>query len=332
MNSTLRFDYNLPWRGAVIGAIFYVGLSFLIARLAKGVEGVVFFGLIALSAMFALLSLFMIARRLVFPRVLEMNDDAILYPHGFPKTRITRIPYADIIWMRGGGMVNHPSFCITTGRGSFEVGAARFTDIESYHAAKDFIYSKASAKMADKDEQAKIRATFPDPIQESGAWPRYRTHLALSKPLPLRLAKALWFFVRCLGIIFLPWLLLRLFHMPTASIAEFLGLSVSVTIFFTLLHWLNATYPARETKITVHSNGITQLSGKQTFSWNYRDFSGWAVVERQFEGRILHILMLKRPTYVVTFALPDTSTRDQFIQLLRDKQIPQLSDLKPPWE
>jgi hypothetical protein len=332
MNSILRYDYNLPWRGAVIGAIFYAGLSFFMAHLAKGGAGVVFFGLIALSVMFAILALFMIARRLVFPRVLEVNDDAILFPHGFPKTRITRISYADIIWMRGGGLVNHPSFCMTTARGSFEIGAARFTDIESYRAVKDFIYSKASVEMANKDEQAEIRAAFLDPIQEPAAWPRYRRHLVVSGPLLPRLAKALWFFGRCLGIIFLPWIILRLFQMPTVSIAEFLGLSVSATLFFTLLHWLNATYPARATRITVHPNGITQLSGKQTFNWNYRNFSGWAVVERQFEGRILHILMLKCPTYVVTFALPDTSTRDRFMQLLHDKKIPQLPDLKPSWE
>jgi len=332
MNSTLRYDYNLPWRGAVIGALFYVGLSFLTAHFAKGVAGVVFFGLTALSAMFAILALFMIARRLVFPRVLEVNDDAILFPHGFPKTRITRISYADIIWMRGGGLGNHPSFCMTTSRGSFEIGAARFTDIEGYRAARDYIYSKASETMADKDEQAKIRAAFPDPIQEPGAWPRYRTHLVVSKPLLPRLAKALWFFVRCLGIIFLPWILLRLFQLPTVSVAEFLGLSISVTFFFTLLHWLNATYPARATKITIHPNGITQLSGKQTFTWSYRDFSGWAVVERQFEGYVLHLLLLKRPTYVVTFVPPDTGTRDRFMQLLEDKKIPQLPDLKPSWE
>lgn len=332
MNSTLRYDYNLPWRGAVICAIFYAGLFILTAHLAKVAAGVVFLGLIALSGLFAVLALFMIARRFLFPRVLEVNDDVILFPHGFPKTRITRISYADIIWMRGGGSENYPSFCMTTGRGSFEIGAARFTDIESYRTVKDFIYSKASVEMANKDEQAKIRAVFPDPIQEPAAWPRYRTHLVVSKPLLPRLAKAMWFFVRCLAIIFLPWMLLRLFQIPTVSIAEFLGLSVLVTLFFTLLHWLNATYPARTTRITVYPNGITQLSGKQTFNWNYRDFSGWAVVERQFEGRILHILMLKLPTYVVTFALPDAGTCDRFMQLLHSKKIPQLPDLKLSWE
>jgi hypothetical protein len=32
------------------------------------------------------------------------------------------------------------------------------------------------------------------------------------------------------------------------------------------------------------------------------------------------------------FALPDASTRSQFMQLLHDKKIPQLPDLKPSWE
>jgi hypothetical protein len=147
-----------------------------------------------------------------------------------------------------------------------------------------------------------------------------------------RLAKALWFFVRCFGIILIPWLLLHFFQQPTVSAAGFLGLSIPVTLFFTSLHWLNATYPARATKISFRDHGITQLSGKQTRDLNYRDCSGWTVVERQFEGRVLQILLLQRRSYVVEVVLPDTNTRERLVQLFHDKQIPHAPDLKPSWE
>src|SRR5665213_559023 len=141
MNS-LRYDFNLPWRGAVIGAVFYAGLSFFMAHLAKNGAGAFSICLISLSVLFAILALFMVARRIIFPRMLELTDDAILFPHGFPKTRITRIVFGDIVGMRDGTLTAHPSFSMATGNGTFEIGAARFKNIEHYHAVRNFICSK----------------------------------------------------------------------------------------------------------------------------------------------------------------------------------------------
>src|ERR1035438_5872005 len=99
MNLPFRYHYDLPWRGIVVGTLFYAGLSVLVAYLARDASGVIFGGGIALSAMFAVLALIMVTRRLIFPRVLELTEDAVLFPHGFPRTRVTQIPYADIIRM-----------------------------------------------------------------------------------------------------------------------------------------------------------------------------------------------------------------------------------------
>jgi hypothetical protein len=196
-------------------------------HLAKAFAGIVFVGLIALSAMFAVLAVAMLTRRLVFPRVLEVSDDAILFPHGFPRTRITRIPFTDIL---------------------------------------------------------------------------------------------------------LPWLLLNLFQLPTISVAGFLCLAIPVALFFTSLHWLNSTHPARATRISFRDRGITQLSGKQTRDLNYDECSGWEVVERRFEEHVLHILLLQWRNHVIEVALPDANTRDRLAQIFRDKQIPHSPDLKPSWE
>jgi hypothetical protein len=336
MNS-LRYDFNLPWRGAVIGAVFYVGLSFFMAHLAKNAAGSFSICLISLSAMFALLALFMMARRVVFPRVLELTDDVILFPHGFPKTRITRISHADIIRMRDGALTAHPSFSMATGKGTFEVGAARFKNIEHYHAVRNFICSKTSILLPEGKSGESVWKTgwSPNPIlywKEPEDYIRYRTHIAVSKPLLLRLARAGWFFARCLGFIFLCWLFFNFSQLPALPDGGFLVLAGFVALFFTSLHWLNATHPAHVGEITVRENGITELSGKQTRNLNYGDCRGWAIVERKFEGYTFLILLLQRPKYVFEVALPDINTRDRLIQIFNGKKIPQLNDLKPSWE
>src|ERR1017187_271600 len=312
---TLRYDYNLPWRGVVIGTLFYTGLSALMVHLARDTSGVVYFGLIALSVMFALLAFIAAIRRSLFPRVLELTEDAVLFPHGFPRTRITRIPYTDIIRMKDGPPGPNTSFSMVTGRRSFEIGAARFPSIESYHAARDFACSKASIVMSqgDKSPSGWKLWGFPEPLVrwvEPENWPRYRTSLVTAKPLLPRLAKALWFFIRCLGIICLPWLLLRFFQLPTASTVGFLCLSIPATCFFTLLYWLYTTYPARPTEISFRERGISLFSGKQFADLSYQGFSGWAVVERQFEGSALHILLLQRRARILAYALPDSRSEE----------------------
>src|SRR5437868_6839622 len=120
MNPPRRYAYNLPWRGAVAGAISYTGLSVLMVHWARDFTGVVFIGLIGLCAIFAVLAVTMLIRRLLFPRALELTDDAILFPRGFPRTHIARIPFTDIIrmsWTRMG-------LYIATAKGGFEITAS----------------------------------------------------------------------------------------------------------------------------------------------------------------------------------------------------------------
>ena len=338
MSQPIRYSYDVPWRGVVIGTLFYAGLAILMARLASDVSGVLFGCGVALSAMFAGLAVIMMTRRPIFPRVLELSEDAVLFPHGFPRTRVTRIPYTDIIRMNEWVRTGTASFCLVTAKGRFEIGAVRFADLASYEAVRDFVCSRTSVVMTRPDRfdprDWRIQG-FPEPILrwvEPADWPCYRTNLVVSKPLSPRFAKALWFFVRCFGVFLFPWLMLHLLQLPTISIASFLWLVIPVTWFFTSLHWLNATHPARATEISFRDHGITQLSGKQTRDLNYRDCSGWNVVERPFKERVLLILLLQWRSYVIEVALPDTNTRTRLVELFCDKQIPHSPVLKPSWE
>jgi hypothetical protein len=240
--------------------------------------------------------------------------------------------------MRDGALRLGTSFCMFTAKGQFEIGAVRFPDRESYDAVRDFICSKSSIVMTplDKIEPADWRIWgFPEPILrwvEPADWPRYRTNVVTSKPLLPRLAKALWFSVRCFGVILFLWLLLHLLQLPTISIAEFLWLVIPVTLFFTSLYWLNAIHPARATEVSFRDHGITQLSGKQVRDLNYGDCSGWNVIERRFKERVLLVLLLQWRAYVIEVALPDTNTSNRLAQLFQDKHIPHSPDLKPSWE
>jgi hypothetical protein len=339
MNQACRYGFNLPWAAAILGVIFYAGLSIYMVYLARDFAGVVYFGFITLSSIFAFLAIFMIARRLVFPRVLELHDDAIVFPHGFPRTRITRISYGDIIRMSEGLAGNNHGLCIVTARGTFQIAASYLPNMENYRAVKDFISSKSSIAMGHcgllKHGDWRLFG-FPEPILhwvEPEDWPRYRTRLATSKPLLLPLAKALWFFTRCFGIIILPWFILRLCRVPTAPTFDYICLSSAVAFFITLIyHWLATIWPVHATVISFRNRGITQFFGKQTRDLNYHDLSGWTVVERQFEGRALHILLLKRRTQIIELALPDSNTRDRIVQIFHDKQISHSPDLIPSWE
>src|SRR5689334_5057711 len=102
MSPNRRYRFNLPWPTAIFGAAAFAGLSAYVVYLGREYAGAVFAGFIVLSAVPAICGVVLISRRLMFPRVLELTDDAILYPGGFLKTRIRPIPYADIL-----RIVNH---------------------------------------------------------------------------------------------------------------------------------------------------------------------------------------------------------------------------------
>ncbi|MCY2977267.1 MAG: hypothetical protein NTU79_01200 [Planctomycetota bacterium] len=136
----------------------------------------------------------------------------------------------------------------------------------------------------------------------------------------------------------LPWLYLAgPFQLVAVCIFSFRAASV-LTIFITMLHWLYGIYPVRsETKISFRDQGITErLPNGQQFDCNYRQFFGWAMIERPFKGHLLQILLLKRlvkgRTFSLEIALPDANIRDQVVQILNDRHVAQAPDLKPSWE
>lgn len=350
MNTTNRYHYELPLRATALGILFYLGISAWMVHLAWGFAEMSHLGLIALSVIFATLALVVLIRRIAFPCTLELTDDAILLPRGHPWPRITTIRYADIISIKDCG----DSLTVATGMGSFWVGAIRF---EGYGAVREIISVKTAIALPPVDG-TDIRPKFdseelPRPLVQwvqPEDWTRFRTRVEISKPVLYQLRTELWFFVRCyafccaffvvpfLGFVILPWLYLAgPFQLVAVCILSFRAASV-LTIFITTLHWLYGIYPiCSETKISFRDQGITErLPNGQQFDCNYRQFFGWAMIERPFKGQLLQILLLKRlvkgRTFSLEIALPDANTRDQVVQILNDRHVPQAPDLKPSWE
>ncbi|HLJ11947.1 MAG TPA: hypothetical protein VKU82_12195 [Planctomycetaceae bacterium] len=348
MSTTNRYRYESPIRLTVFLAVFYIGLSAWMAYLAKGHAELraVFIGL---SVIFGAFALVVPIRRLAFPYTLELTDDAILLPRGLPWPGTTTIPYADIIGIQDYGN----SLWISTSDGGFGFPTTQF---DGYRAVRDGI----SVKTAIEFEPPHVRGilpkfysdTFPGRLVqwvEPEDWSRLRRRAEVSKPVLYQLRTELWCFVRCFafcrafiivcpGLLLLSWIFtLAPFQFFDFSVRCLAGASFLASI-FTLLHWLDRINPVRpETIISFRDRGITsRLPSGQEFSWNYRQLCGWAVIERQFRGRPLQILLLRRlekgQACDEAIALPDATIRDQVLQILKDRQVPQAPDLKPSWE
>lgn len=344
-HATRRCRFELPRRAAVLGVVICLGLSTGTVHLARGFTGIVSAGLLLTGGIFAVLAAMVPIRRFAFPRTLELTDEGIRFPHGYPWTTISTIGYADVVRIQD----HREGLTVVTGQGHYSITACCFEDAEQYHAVREFIGVKTSIALSPHaprllgwreallggPQLPPLGGGFPPPLVrwlEPEDWARYRTHVARSKPIAARLRREARFFARCLGVLVLPWLVLQLLHIPTSSAQLHLALSVVTTLFFTLIHWLNATYPVHTTEISFRDNGITRLADKQDWDWNYTRFCSWAVIEREFQGRMLQILLLQSPADDVALALADADVRDRAVRILRDKHLPELPELKPSWE
>ena len=340
MEPPRRYAFNPPWGTLIIGIVFFGALSGYLFHLAGGFHGLISFLWIAVSAIFAVLALIGVIRRLVFPRVLELSGDAVLLPHGVLRTRIAHIAYDDIMRMWENRRGNQTGLWLVTSRRHFAITASHLPDAACYEEVRYFIVNHVSgAEIPDEMRESSGGFYWQDLTKpmlrwvEPEAWACYRRSLNVSKPLFSRLAGGLWYFFRCFAIVMLPWLLLRAFQLPTLSVAGYVGLSVSFSLWFTWLRWLSFNHPVHVAEISYREMGLSRFQGKQTADWKYQGFSGWCVIERPFAGSVISILLLKQKVSgsVRAFALPDNDTRVQTVKLLSGK-VPESPDLMPSWE
>jgi hypothetical protein len=342
MGSICRYNIESPRRVFVLGVAIHVGLSAFAAFQAVRSTDLALFGWLVLSAICGVLALILTIRRLVFPRVLELTDCAILLPRGYPWPRIVSIPYADIIRIRDCG----DSLTVHTGKGGFTIGIFRF---EGLQTVKEVISTKTSIALPGVQPATATGfpprlevpwGDFPPPLvhwTEPEDWSRYRTRIALAD---FRLTKELWFFVRCFVVLFCIWLPMGLLHfwcyrlsIVSFPIYSLVNLAVAA-LFITAIRWIYKGTPVPPSiEISFRDNGITTvLINGQDADWSYRNVVAFSVIDREFQGRVLQILLLKADRYDISLALPDDGVRDRVTQILAEKQVPQVADLKPSWE
>lgn len=320
-----EYRYNLPWTGVWLGAVINSLFAFAVGWLARNQTGPVHAVLMILSSLFILLALMGLARRVFFPRVLRLDENAIYFPRGFSASRANRIRYADIVRVIESNRQRISLHLMTNGR-QFWIDAPSLGSPRNYIAVRAMILERASistsSASANVPDSGKWRE-LPEPILHSvepAEWPRYRSHLVTSSPLAPRAAWILWFFVKCFGIIIIPWIILRLCGLAGSPLS-YLPLAATVSFLFTVLRWYGAIHPASQKALTFRAHGITLRYGKQFADYYYEDLVGWNIVQRSFDGQTLDVLLLRVRKWEVAFAFPDTETRDRTTQILREKGV-----------
>jgi hypothetical protein len=334
-----KYLFNLPWAARVAGVLFYCALAAWTAHLADDYVGFLRVFLLGASGLLTAFGSILFFRRLLFPRSLELTEDAILYPKGFLRTQITALRCDKIVRIGLSEERFNEVLYLGSSQGPFEIPASYFANIEAYEAVRDFIFRKAAISVPVSSKASTARrayAEYPAPLlhwREPDDWPSYRTNLFRSVPLSIRIGRAVWFFARCTGLLVLPWLALRVLQVPTQSAVAYLSSAGLVSLFFTLVYWAERRRPVHVTKISLRKNGITQHFGKQVLDHSYSDLSGWNIIERQFHERVLHILLVQRKRWrkPSAIALAGGETRDALSRILSEKSVPD-ARLRAPWE
>jgi hypothetical protein len=154
-----RYSYNPSLLVGVLCAIFFAVCSLLIGGpVAQEDRGLVINGIIelgpqgarnfywvlaVLSALMSLGGLALIVRLLLFPKILELGENALMLPCGFMQWRIDCIRYADIQEL-SEGRINSQTFLtiMTSGGRKYHVMRSMFHDGQRYTEVRDYLASR----------------------------------------------------------------------------------------------------------------------------------------------------------------------------------------------
>jgi hypothetical protein len=332
-----RYPFNLPWPAVIVGAVFFGGLGAVMVSGSSAQYGLVRYSLLGLGWGFAALGVVFIVRRIFFRRWLELTEEEILFPRGFFRTRIERLRFREIIRIGEGERFNQSSVYLHGAGANLEIGESSLGGFDMYKVVRNVIFEKAGidgpALIAPRG--AEWYEEFPKPLlrwTEPEEWPRYRTSLVYARGRAVLSGREAWFFIRCVAAIFAPWLLMKVFGIEPPPTIGYAVLATVVSLFFTWVHWMSVVWPVHATEITLRDGGITRFFGKQIADWAWADFAGWSIVERSFEDRPLHILLLKHKETLMAMALPDLGARHSVIEVLTAKGIPRMEGVEVPWE
>ena len=139
MDLPRRFTYGPQWRQIVIMFALGAAILALVGRKSFG------FGL-AFSFLPLSFALMGTVRRLFLPRFLEVKQDALLLQTGFLRTKVKRIPYAEIEKTSEVKRGRMTVFYLRTKERTFEINSILLPNMASYVAIKNFITSCVTPK------------------------------------------------------------------------------------------------------------------------------------------------------------------------------------------
>jgi hypothetical protein len=134
MDLPRQFPYNPQWRIGLFGFAFG-GMFLLLGKINW-----MFF---VLGIPITVIGLLLAVRRLIFPKFLKIEQDALWIPRGFLHTQRINIPYANIEngWETVHGSATATLHLQVKGR-KFEIPSMMLPDAASYAAVRDFVKSR----------------------------------------------------------------------------------------------------------------------------------------------------------------------------------------------
>jgi hypothetical protein len=103
----------------------------------------VFYWILATFAvLFVLTGLGLIVRRFTAPKMLELQADSLVLPHGFFQSRTTRIHYSEITSLYEQRLSRQTLLRLTTRQGMFSLVAALLPNREIYLGVRDFLMTR----------------------------------------------------------------------------------------------------------------------------------------------------------------------------------------------
>lgn len=315
--------------------VVIVGLTLFFCYQALVHTGFLRYLLFAPAGLFAATYVIVLAKRMSGPQTLELTERGITVRRLGSRVDQIHVEFSKISRLLETNFGNKMIFRVIGKERELDVDSTFFETSEGYAVVRNVICARSGIDFPpDTAVVLGWREVPPPPLHwtEPADWPRYRSSLVAAKPPFPRILRNVRFFLCCFAIIMVPRLLLHFSGLADPPFWGYLAGALVLAAFLTFMYWYSNAYPARIAEIVFRADHVTFFSGKQTANIKYENYLGWNIVERQFEGRPLLILLLKTNRWVRAHALARPEDRDQVSQILESKKIPADPNLRPSWE
>jgi hypothetical protein len=138
MNFPVRYPFDPPWRIVVWSFAIAVGMTALTAlQWIKILPG------LAIGSIFVFFGGLCLLRRLAFNRHLEINQDEIFLPTGFPQLRTVRVAYSNLLAVWEEPWALGTVLYLRTESRRYEIVCGILLESANYVLVRDFLMTVA---------------------------------------------------------------------------------------------------------------------------------------------------------------------------------------------